>query len=183
MIFLLSDFFIPDSQLGEILDKQQRELSNHTMKITNLLIGGAVLLLSSCSNGEKAAIAPTNPGTPAESNDPKTKQAANKTSNKGGQVVESGKYHFELVPEKSANETHLDLYLQKGDDHQAIIDAKVSGEVQSPDGQSKTVAFTYDAEGKHYAVGFPGKTAGAYQLKITAAIGTDRADARFSFDR
>jgi hypothetical protein len=113
---------------------------------------------------------------------PDTKQAKKEPSGKGGQVVESGKYHLELVPEKSASETHLDLYVQKGDDHQAISDAKISGEVQSPDGQSKTIAFTYDAGGKHYTASVPGK-AGAYQLKVTAAIGSDKADGRFSFDR
>lgn len=144
------------------------------------------MLLASCSSGEKAAQSPSNNAVidSAASTSPTIKsEAPAPKSNKGGQVVESGKYHFELVPEKSANETHLDLYLQKGNDRQAITDAKVSGEVQSPDGQSKTVAFTYDADGKHYAGVFPGKTAGAYQLKISAVIGDDKADGRFSFDR
>ncbi len=144
------------------------------------------MLLASCSSGEKAAQSPSNNAVidSAASTSPTIKsEAPAPKSNKGGQVVESGKYHLELVTEKSASETHLDIYLQKGSDHQAITDAKISGEVQSPDGQSKTVTFTYDAEGKHYAVVFPGKTAGAYQLKITAVIGGDKADGRFSFDR
>jgi hypothetical protein len=160
------------------------------MKFTSLtfLLTGAVFLLSSCNSAEKTASAPDSKLTTAQAApvNPTTlgaKSAAKELASKGGQVVESGKYHLELVPEKSANETHLDLYLQKGDDHQAITNAKVSGEVQSPDGQSKTVAFTYDADGKHYAAVFPGKTAGAYQLKVTAAIGGDQADGRFSFDR
>jgi hypothetical protein len=158
------------------------------MKITILLISGAALLLSSCSSGEKSAQAPaSSPGTeqqvaPANSTAPDPKQAKEKHGGQGGQVVESGKYHLELIPEKSASETHLDLYVQKGDDHQTIADAKVSGEVQLPDGQSKTIVFTYDAGGKHYAASAPGK-AGAYQLKVTAVIGSDQADGRFSFDR
>jgi hypothetical protein len=158
------------------------------MKLTSLtfLLAGAVFLLSSCNSVEKTASAPDSKPTTeqaATANPTTAKPATTEHAGKGGQVVESGKYHLELVPEKSANETHLDLYVQKGDDHQAISDAKVSGEVQSPDGQSKTVAFTYDAAGKHYAAVFPGKTAGAYQLKVTAAIGGDQADGRFSFDR
>jgi hypothetical protein len=155
------------------------------MKITSLsfLITGAVMLLASCSSGEKSAQSPSTNAV-IESTSPTIKsEALAPKSNKGGQVIESGKYHLELVPEKSASETHLDLYLQKGNDHQAITDAKVSGEVQSPDGQSKTIAFTYDAEGKHYAGVVPGKTAGAYQLKVIATIGADKADGRFSFDR
>jgi hypothetical protein len=158
------------------------------MKITSLslLIGGAALLLASCSSGEKAAQAPANsPATeqvsPAASIE--AKSAMKEHGGKGGQVVESGKYHLELIPEKSANETHLDLYVQKGDDHQAISDAKVSGEIQSPDGQSKSITFTYDTEGKHYVGVVPGKTAGAYQLKVTANVGGDIADGRFSFNR
>jgi hypothetical protein len=157
------------------------------MKITNLLIGGTLLLLSSCSSGEKTASvldikAATEQVSPAASTTPGAKPATKEHGGKGGQVVESGKYHLELIADKSASETHLDLYVQKGDDHQAIPDAKVSGEIQSPDGQSKPISFTYDASGKHYTASVPGK-AGAYQLKVTAAIGSDKADGRFSFDR
>ncbi len=160
------------------------------MKITglSLLIGGAAILLASCSSGEKAAQAPasnpaTGQGSPAVSTSPDAKLAMKDHGGKGGQVVESGKYHLELVPEKSANETHLDLYVQKGGDHQAISDAKVSGEIQSPDGQSKSITFAYDTAGKHYAGVVPGKTAGVYQLKVNANIGGDIADGRFSFNR
>jgi uncharacterized lipoprotein YmbA len=158
------------------------------MKITSpsLLIGGFALLLASCSSGEKAAQAPslaTEQVSPAASTAPDVKSAMKEHGGKGGQVVESGKYHLELIPEKSANETHLDLYVQKGDGHESVTDAKVSGEIQSPDGQSKPITFTYDAEGKHYAGVVPGKTAGAYQLKITANVGADKADGRFSFNR
>ncbi len=188
-IFTLAIFFILDSQLSEILGVQQSNLLYHAMKITSLLIGGVALLLASCGSGEKTATAPANiPVTeqaPVASIAPDAKPATKESSSssKGGQVVESGKYHLELVPEKSANETHLDLYVQKGDDHQAISDAKVSGEVQSPDGQSKPITFTYDAGGKHYTGTLAGKTAGAYQLKVTATVGSDQADGRFSFNR
>jgi hypothetical protein len=160
------------------------------MKITSLslLIGGAAFLLASCSSGEQSAPSPaSSPATeqvsPAASTTPDAKSATKEHGGKGGQVVESGKYHLELISEKSANETHLDLYVQKGDDHQAISDAKVSGEIQSPDGQSKSITFTYDTEGKHYAGVVPGKIAGAYQLKVTANVGGDIADGRFSFNR
>jgi hypothetical protein len=146
------------------------------MKISNFLIGGAMLLISSCSSGEKTVSAPAS--TAADGN-----SMVKGHGGRGGQVVESGKYHLEIVPEKSANETHLDFYIEKGEDHQTVADAKVSGEIQPPDGQSKPITFTYDPEGKHYAGIVPGKAAGAYQLKVTAAIGSDKADGRFSFDR
>jgi hypothetical protein len=158
------------------------------MKLTSLsfLIVGAAMLLASCSSTEQAAQSPSSNAVidSATSTAPTVKSAAPALkSNKGGQVVESGKYHLELVPEKSANETHLDLFVQKGDDHQAIADAKVSGEIQFPDGKQKPVTFSYDQEGQHYVAIVSGKDTGAYQLKVTAAIGGDKADGRFSFDR
>ena len=78
----------------------------------------------------------------------------------GGQVVESGAYHLEFVPEKEANGTHLDFYLQKGDTHEAIPNAKVTAQVQSPDGKQKSLNFVYDSAGKHYTVLLLGKVMG-----------------------
>jgi uncharacterized lipoprotein YmbA len=152
----------------------------------NFLIVGAAMLLASCSSTQQAAQSPSSNAVidSAASTAPAAKSAAPALkSNKGGQVVESGKYHLELVPEKSANETHLDLYVQKSDDHQAIAGAKVSGEIQFPDGKQKTLTFNYDQQGQHYVAIVSGKDTGAYQLKVTAAIGSDKADGRFSFDR
>ena len=99
------------------------------------------------------------------------------------QVVESGKYHLEFVSEKGTNDTHLDLYLQKGDTHEAIANAKVTADVQLPDGKLKTIPLSYDASGKHYAAVLKEKVTGQYQVKITAKIGSEQADGRFNFDR
>jgi hypothetical protein len=101
---------------------------------------------------------------------------------KGGQVVESGKYHLELVPEKEAGGTHLDFYLLQADNHEIMPDAKVTAEIQLPDGKLKTVPFNYDASGKHYAAVVSDKAAGQYQVKITATIGSEKVDGRFKFD-
>lgn len=49
---------------------------------------------------------------------------------KGGKLVESGAYHLEFVAEKEATGTHLDFYLQKGDKHEPVPNAKVSAKVQ-----------------------------------------------------
>jgi hypothetical protein len=53
------------------------------------------------------------------------------------------------VPEPEANGTPLNFYMQKGDNHEAITDAKVTTQVQLPDGTQTTVPLTYDAEKKH----------------------------------
>jgi hypothetical protein len=144
----------------------------------NLLISGTAILLAACSSGKKTAQVPSiSPDPSAHS---MTKEHSSK---KGGKFVISGKYHLELVPEKSANETHLDLFVLNSDSHENITDAKVLGEIQSPDGQQKPISFTYDAEGKHYAGVVPGKMTGAYQLKVKVSSGNGAADGRFSFDR
>ena len=160
-----------------------------------VLASAGLLSLGACSNQAKtsdsatptAAIPTTETATPAATISPATTttkaESSTEGKSKGGQVVESGKYHLEFVPEKGTNDTHLDLYLQKGDNHEAVANAKVTADVQLPDGKLKTIPLSYDASGKHYAAVLKEKVTGQYQVKITATIGSDRADGRFNFDR
>ncbi|WP_373544628.1 hypothetical protein [Chamaesiphon sp.] len=160
-----------------------------------VLASAGLLLLGACSKEPKtsdsaspdAATPTAETASPASTTSPATTTAQSESSkggkSKGGQVVESGKYHLEFVPEKGTNDTHLDLYLQKGDTHEAIANAKVTAEVQSPDGKLKTIPLSYDASGKHYAAVVSDKTTGQYQVKVTATIGSDKADGRFNFNR
>jgi hypothetical protein len=148
------------------------------MKLTklSLLAIGSALLLASCNGGDKK------PETPVKPEAAPAVQGGG-DSIKGGQVVESGKYHLELKPEKAADKTHLDFYLKIDATQKDISDAKVSGTVQTPDGKQAPVAFAYDAKNKHYAADIPGKAAGTYNLKINAVIGADKANGRFTFNR
>ncbi len=155
------------------------------------LASAGLLLLGACSKESKTsdlasnnAAAPIAETVPSATTSPaKAESSKGSKSNKGGQVVESGKYHLEFVPEKGSNETHLDLYLQKGDTHEAISNAKVTADVQLPDGKLKTLPLSYDASGKHYAAVVKEKVTGQYQVKITATIGSEKADGRFNFVR
>lgn len=134
------------------------------------------------SNNSQAANLNNNLATSSTKNVVKTELVSQKpNSNQGGQVVESGKYHLELVPEQEANGTHLDFFLQQGDNHQAIPNAKVTAQVQAPDGTQKTLPLKYDAQGKHYTVLFPGKAPGQYQVRITADIKGQKVNGRFNF--
>lgn len=161
-----------------------------TSKIIVIASAG-LLLLGGCGKAAKTGdAASTNPSTPpAETTAPATAtkpMASGKSPmspKKGGQVVESGKYHLELVPEKEGSSTHLDFYLLQGDNHESVPTAKVTADIQSPDGKQKTIPLSYDASGKHYAAALAEKATGQYQVKITATIGSEKIDGRFNFNR
>ncbi|GAB4176794.1 MAG: hypothetical protein Fur006_08020 [Coleofasciculaceae cyanobacterium] len=157
-----------------------------------MVLGGVTLiLLGACGNNNQAANSDSSPTNtkPAESPAQPTDAAKTESSGhaakllKGGQVVESGLYHLEFVPGKEENGTHLDFYLQKGDNHEAVPNAKVTAQVQLPDGTQKTLPMTYDAPGKHYAALLPGKASGQYQVKITSEINGEKVDGRFTFNQ
>lgn len=145
------------------------EVFNHSDRTTSY---------ASSSNTTSAAIVAKN-----EIVGKKASASKDSKSRKGGQVVESGAYHLELVPEQEAKGTHLDFYLQRGDNHEAIPNAKVTAQVQMPDGTQKTLPLKYDAEGKHYAVLLTGNASGQYQVKVTADIKGEKVNGRFSFKK
>jgi hypothetical protein len=99
----------------------------------------------------------------------------------GGQAIESGAYHLELVMLKEESGVHLDFFLQKGDNHEAIANAKVTAHVQLPNGSQKKLEFAYDTDGKHYAVLLPEKATGEYKVAILTEIGGKKVNGRFSF--
>ncbi|BDA73924.1 hypothetical protein CAL7716_080900 [Calothrix sp. PCC 7716] len=167
-----------------------------SLKLSFVVLASAgLLLLGACSNqASEPSSSNTNGGTTETAGKTetasKTETAANSDghtdhshSGKGGQVVESGKYHLEMVPEKEGNATHLDFYLQTGDKHEAVPNAKVTADIQSPDGKQKTVPLTYDASGKHYTTKLDAGAAGQYQVKITAAVGSETVNGRFNFNQ
>ena len=144
-----------------------------------------LFFLTACNSGNQASDSNTSPAVSSpESSEPATPKAETaKTESLGGQVAEIGTYHLEFVPEKESNGTHLDFYLQKGDTHEAVTNAKVTAQVQSPDGKQQSLNLTYDAEGKHYTVLFPGTTTGQYQVKMTADVSGENVNGRFNFQQ
>ncbi len=163
-----------------------------SIKSLLMVLGSASLIfLGACGNNNQAtnSDSTSTSAKPAESTAQQTDAAKTESSGHaakplaGGQVVESGPYHLEFVSVKEDNGTHLDFYLQKGDNHEPIPNAKVTAQVQLPDGTQKTLPLTYDAEGKHYAALLPGKATGQYQVKITSDIDGQKVDGRFSFNQ
>ena len=151
---------------------------------SNLLVIGTFLFLAACSNNTPST---TSTSTPAATPAATTAETATKSqvfkSSKIGQVVKTGGYHLEFVAEKEDSGTHLDFYLLKGEAPETVPNAKVTAQVQLPDGTQKNLDMKYDAEGKHYAVVLPEKAAGQYQVKITAYLGGEKVNGRFSFNQ
>jgi hypothetical protein len=151
---------------------------------SRLIILGTIglLFLGACSNSNQTANTENSPATSTSSTSPIAKTGGHGESH-GGQVVETGIYHLEFVPEKEANGTHLDFYLLKGDNHEAIPNAKVTAQVQLPDGTQKSFNLKYDTEGKHYTALLPVNATGQYQVKVTSDVDGKKLDGRFNFNK
>lgn len=148
-----------------------------------------LLFLGSCSSETPTSNQTNTPvATEPESSNPVTSTSTDtKTEHpnvsKGGQVVESGPYHLELVSIPEANGTHLDFYLQTGDNHEPIPNAKVTAQIQLPDGTQKTLDLEYDTAGEHYAVLLPDTAPGQYQVKMNAEVNGEQVNGRFNFNQ
>lgn len=150
-----------------------------------------LLFLGACGNNQ-----PTNTASSPATNQPteiqSTETQAPSTPNpaatgnsthggQGGQVVETGKYHLELVPVKEAEGIHLDFYLQEGDDHVAVPNANVTAQVQFPDGSQKSFNMKYDTAGKHYYTVIPTTATGEYRVAVLSEINGEKVNARYTF--
>jgi len=158
---------------------------------SGLLVAGSLglLFLGACSSGgNQTATAPNSPAassttaaSPATPGSGMSDEKEHGMQAGKGMVVESGPYHLELMPEKEDGATHLDLFVQKGDNHEAIPNAKVTAQIQLPDGSQKTLDMKYDTEGKHYTAKLPSDAAGDYKVAILSEINGEKVNARYSF--
>ncbi|NET37009.1 MAG: hypothetical protein F6K19_34130 [Cyanothece sp. SIO1E1] len=110
-------------------------------------------------------------------------QAAGDGFSQGGQVIETGPYHLELLPVVENDGIHLDFFLQQGDAHEPIPDAEVIAQIQLPNGEQKSAEFTYDQAGEHYAVYLPATAAGEYKVVVQTDINGEKVNGRFSFNQ
>ncbi|BAZ51451.1 hypothetical protein NIES4103_41000 [Nostoc sp. NIES-4103] len=159
-----------------------------TLKTSLIILGSFGLLLGSCSNTNQvaniensSATSTSTTKTPSVPPSSATKTDSEHGASHGGQVVETGSYHLEFVQEKEASATHIDLYLLKGENHQTVPNAKVTAQVQLPNGQQKTIPLSYDTDGKHYTAKLTEKATGQYQVKVIADIGGEKVNGRFTF--
>lgn len=150
-----------------------------------------LLFLGACNSGNQATAPASSPAAstpvetqPSTSVSPAAKaESGEKHGGQGGQVIESGPYHLELVTAAETGGTHLDLFLQKGDNHEAIPNAKVTAQVQLPDGTQQSLDMKYDAGDQHYTAILPSTAAGEYKVAILSDISGEKVNARYSFTR
>jgi len=162
------------------------------LKINLIVVGSmGLIFLGACNNSTQSTSTSSPSASPAQTatqNSPvasseKAEKTDHPSESKGGQVIESGPYHLEFVSEPESDGTHMNFYLQKGDNHEAIPNAKVTAQVQLPDGTQKSLPLTYDVEGKHYTALLPGKASGEYNVAILSDISGEKVNGRFTFNR
>jgi len=100
-----------------------------------------------------------------------------------GQVIESQGYHLEFVPKKTDKGAHLNFYFQKSDTHASVGNAKVTAQVQLPDGKRETVTLKYDPKEKHYTALLTTKVTGDFKVVVLCDINGKKVNGRFSFKR
>ncbi|MGJ5628014.1 hypothetical protein [Nostoc sp. CALU 1950] len=171
---------------------------------TSLVIVSSIglIFLGACSSGNQAAnsesatksattetTAKTEPvaktGEAHNENDGHAHDGKDGHSNSGehkGQVIESGKYHLEFTPDIEKDSTHLDISVH-GEQDQAITDAKLTAQVQLPDGSNKTLQVPYNTEEKQYTVNLPVTATGEYKVVIQTDVKGEKFNGRFAFKR
>jgi len=100
-----------------------------------------------------------------------------------GQVIESQGYHLEFVPKKTDKGAHLDFYFQKSDTHASVGNARVTAQVQLPDGKKEILTLNYDPKEKHYTALLTTKVTGDFKVTILCDINGKKVNGRFSFKR
>ncbi|AIE72661.1 MULTISPECIES: hypothetical protein [unclassified Synechocystis] len=148
-----------------------------------ITILATVLILNACGNQTPSTDNYVTP-TPTPSIAPTENVEENKTEShggKGGQVIEIGDYHLELLAVKEAGGFHLDFYLQKGVEHNPLPDATVTGKIQLPDGTQQEIDFKYSDQDKHYTAILSTQVAGDYKLAILSDINGEKVNGRFNF--
>lgn len=143
---------------------------------------------SAASTTENVAPTATETDTKAETTPNKTENVAEKKEHghehgRGGQIIESGEYHLEFAAAPSDNGTKIDFFLEKGEKHETVSDAKITAQVQLPNGEQKTIPIKWEASEKHYHGLLTETTPGEYKVAILSEVNGEKVNGRFSFKR
>ncbi|MBW4572802.1 MAG: hypothetical protein KME31_33955 [Tolypothrix carrinoi HA7290-LM1] len=169
------------------------------IKNSLIALGSASLLfLGACSSGNQAANSESTTASSTAETAAKTETTAkngekhiegdghdhSKDSKDGhtGQVMQSGKYHLEFKPDIQKEGTHLDVFVH-GEQDKQITDAKLTAQIQLPDGNNKTLQIPYKADEKHYGNVLKETSAGDYKVVLQTDIKGEKFNGRFNFKR
>ncbi|MGL5194765.1 MAG: hypothetical protein ACRC8Y_14365 [Chroococcales cyanobacterium] len=140
--------------------------------------------LTACETGEpEATVVESATETPTETAAAPTAIPPEEHPTQGGQVIETGAYHLELLALPEPGGVHLDFYLQTGDTHEAIPGATVTAQVETPTGEQRTLELLYDEPGEHYAAFLPAEVPGEYKVVVLTDIQGEKVNGRFTFNR
>jgi hypothetical protein len=179
------------------------------MKIIKLTIvtlsSFSLLALGACSGSSEASKSTAPDSKPAETTTATTAQADSKAQGNpkegephlhkggedhshggsdhgiGGQVVETEDYHLEFLSNKVGEGVSLDFMIGESKSHAPVTTAKVTAQVQMPDGTQQSLDMKYDTASKLYKATLPKATAGEYNVAILSDIGGKKMNSRFSF--
>jgi hypothetical protein len=151
-----------------------------TISSTLLFSACATHTASTPGTASPSSIAATLPQSNA-TDSPKTATAHSGGAKQGGQVVEMGDYHLELLAIPEGKNVHVDFWLLTGADHGAITDANITANLQFPNGTQKNVEMTYDKAGQHYKAFVPGYVPGQYRVVVQTDIKGEKVNGRFNF--
>jgi hypothetical protein len=156
-----------------------------SVKITLTILSGIAILLTACGSGTETPTASVTPSaaspSPASPVAQSTVASPAAVAKYGGQVVQTGDYHLELLPIPEGENMHVDFWLLKGANSTPVSDAKVTANIQFPNGTQKTVEMTYDQAGNHYKAYVPGYLPGDYRVVVQTEIQGNKVNGRFGF--
>ena len=153
---------------------------------SNLIILGSVglLFLVACNKGAQASDTNSSRASSPVASQPASSAPAPASANVTPRgFVTYGGYRFECLTEKKATGTHLYVYLQKENKKEPVPNAKVTAQVQLPNGKQQTLPLKYDAKGKRYAVVFPSKQPGQYPVNMTVNINGVKVESTIVFNQ
>jgi hypothetical protein len=99
-----------------------------------------------------------------------------------GQVLKLEGYQLKFIAERDADESHLHLYVAKGNNQESVADAIVQAQVQAADGKEKTLDFKYDEKEKGYVAVINNLADGKHQIKFLVNVQSKKLNGRFQLD-
>ena len=155
-----------------------------------LFLKSSLIVLTACGSVSSGACANSEPATNTSPSletvttlDDHHDHSHEHDSDQDPQVLISGLYHLEFIPEPTNGGINLDFHLETEVSHEVITDAKVTASVLSPTGDQYTLDLLYEADGEHYIAFLPAPVTGTYTVTFLVDVNGEQVSGQFSFDQ